>query len=307
MPECKKIVYILLLLFSVQLMTAQQFSEKGFGGNAGIVIALGNRFDRLGFSFNGFYKDNFFQGNAGFRLYYNFRNLGPKKQYLEGQTSLGVVFGMGRTDTIRNRFVNSVSNQTSYLNSIAYSYNVYFNKIGTTQQTGIFAFQFYNFSLLTENDIYARPMLDRFRTGAFLLQYQYQDFQFGINTTLWTGQMGCKVNDGSYPSAHGCMDTTGATYAHYSHGLLSAQVKYIAPYYQTAQLSLGIDAEQVRHAVQNRFIHDMPFVPKKWNKANNAHIPMLDDKGEQYLYKEGQKIRPARFYYNVFLNPALFY
>lgn len=286
---------------------AQQFAEKGFGGNAGLIVALGNRFDRIGVNFNTYYNDNFFQANAELRLYYNFRSPGPRKMYFEGVGALGVAFGMGRTDTVRNRFLTSVSNQTKYQNSIGYSYNVYFNRVGTTQQTGILAFQFRQFSLLTENDIYARPMLDRFRTGAFLLQYQYRDFQFGVNTTLWTGQMGCRVNDPAYPSAHGYIDTTGACFPQYSHGLLSAQVKYLAPYYQTAQANLGIDAEQVRHAVQNKFIHDMPFVPKKWNKANNAHIPMVDDKGNQYLYQKEQKIKPARLYYNVFLNPGIFY
>ena len=103
------------------------------------------------------------------------------------------------------------------------------------------------------------------------------------------------------------MDTVGGTYTNLSHGLLSAQFKWNVAYSQIVQANAGIDAEQVRDVVQNKLIHDMKFIPKKWQKNKNCHIPMLDDKGEPYLYKEGQKIKPARVYFNLFSNAGLFY
>ena len=187
-----------------------------------------------------------------------------------------------RKNRFFNPFLSSVSNQTKYLNAIAYSYNAWFNKRKTTQQTGIVAFQFDRISLITENDILARQTLDRFRTAAVLVQYQYEDkFQAAVNCSMWTGSMGNK-HEINRPQFHqGCyMDTVGSVYANTSHGLLSAQFKYNVGYSQNVQANAGIDAEQVRNTVQNKFIHDMPFIPKKWNKARNCHIPMLDEKGK---------------------------
>ena len=179
--------------------------------------------------------------------------------------------------------------------------------MGTTQQTGIVSFEFNKVNLIAENDIFARPRLDRFRTGAFLLQYREEKAQFGINSTLFTGQMGSKVADEIYPHSQLYKNRIGGKHTEISHGLLSAQFQYILPNKHKAQASIGVDSERVRHAIQNRLIHDVIFLPKKWRFKTNAHVPMLDEKGEQYLFKETQKIKPATIYYNLFSNPGLFY
>jgi hypothetical protein len=297
----KKAVFTFLLFTSLLLSqkgNAQFYSQKNFGARVGIVLGIGNRIDRIGFCGNAYYAVNFFQTNADVRAYYNFKNFGPRKKHFELVTSLGVVFGFGKKDTADNLFYSSVSNQTKYKNSFAYSYNCYFNKVKTTQQTGIFALQFQGFSLIGENDLFARPRFDRFRTGAFLLQYQYKEFQFAVNSTLWTGQMGNVVRNEHFPN--GYVDTTNGVYPEFSNGLLSAQVKCILPYYQFAQGNIGVDAEQVRNVLQNKMIHEV-------FRAHNSDIPMLDTNGNQYLYKEGQQIRKPVFYYNAFLNPGIFY
>jgi len=51
----------------------------------------------------------------------------------------------------------------------------------------------------------------------------------------------------------------------------------------------------------------MIFIPRKWHKQINCHIPMLDEKGEQYLYQKDQKIKRVNLYWNAFSNPSLFY
>jgi hypothetical protein len=103
------------------------------------------------------------------------------------------------------------------------------------------------------------------------------------------------------------MDTTGAVYRKTSGGMLSAQFRYNAGYLQNVQANVGVDAEQIRNAVQNKFIHDMRFIPKKWNKSHNCHLPMLDEQGEQYLFRPGQKIRKPRPYLNLYANANVFY
>ena len=300
----------LTLFFAGSLVAQDQTSNStNLGFNITLNAAFGTHFQRLGLNLNLYITSGFFQANSEVRVYYNFKSLGPKLRYPELVLSQGVVFGYGSRQNSNNPFMSSVSNQTGFSNSFAYSYNAYFNKRKTTQQTGIVAFQFDKVSLITENDLLARPTLDRFRTAAFLIQYQYDSvFQAGINCSMWTGSM-----DGKRPINHpkvvsDCyMDTLGGTYTNTSHGLLSAQVKYNTGYAQNIQLNAGIDAEQVRDAIQNKFIHDMPLTPHKWHRGKNCHIPMLDQKGNPYLYLEDQKIRKAKLFLNAFTNANVFY
>jgi len=285
------------------------YQNKNIGFNISANFAVGTHFQRLGLNFNLFYLNKSLQTNSEVRMYFSFKNLGPKFIYEELVLSQGLVFAYGSKQDFYNPFINSVSNQTTRKNSIAYSYNYYINKIKTRQVTGIAAFQFNSVSVILENDILAKAILDRFRTGAFLIQYQYKDiYQAGINCTMWTGKMG-KTTDIDHAKIYTkCyMDTTDGKYSKLSHGLLSAQFKWNIGAAQNVQANIGVDAEQVRNAVQNRFIHNMRFIPKKLNKTHNCHIPMIDDKGEQYLFKEGQKVRNPELYWNVFSNANLFY
>lgn len=279
------------------------------GFNVGLNLAFGTHFQRLGLNLNFFYLNNFFQANSEVRAYFNFKSLGPKLKYPELVLSQGIVFGYGPTHDFFNPFLFSVSNQTEYTNSIAYSYNAWFNKRKTTQQTGLVAFQFDKITFITENDILARQTLDRFRTAACLIQYQYEDkFQAAISTAMWTGSMGYKHEIKRSEFNYECyMDTVGSVYGNTSHGLLSAQFRYNVGHSQNVRLNAGIDAERIRNAVQNKFIHDMRFIPKKWNKAKNCHIPMLDENNNPYLYAEDQKIRKSKLYLNAFTNANVFY
>lgn len=308
----KKIRSSFLILFCISCkLGAQEFPVKTdhLGLSAGLNLAFGTHFRRLGVNLNFYYVQDHVQANSEVRAYFNFKALGPKLRYPELVLSQGIVFSAGAKKKYFNPFISSVSNQTAYENSLGYSYNAWFNKIKTTQQTGIIAIQVQDFTLITENDILARQMLDRFRTAAALIQYQYRDqFQAAINCATWTGSMGRKHELKRPEFNYECyMDTAGAVYGNTSHGLLSLQVKYNLGYSQNVQLSAGVDAEQIRNAVQNKFIHDMRFIPKKWNKAKNCHIPMLDETGNAYLYREDQKIRKAKVYLNAFTNANVFY
>lgn len=287
---------------------SQIIRQSNWGFNVGVVFALGNRFQRIGLTFQSYYYYKFVQLNAEVRAYYNLKNLGPKKQYAEIVTAAGVVLAYGKKQKYFNPFLSSISNQTGYRNSFAYSYNLYFNKIKTKQRTGTVAVQVGGFSFISENDLLATPALDRFRSAAVLLQYQYKNrYQAALNCTMWTGQMGKVVRDNKDFPFIGYVDTTGGVYTNCSHGLLSAQFKMALDAGQNIQANIGIDAEQVRNAVQNRFMHDAIFIPKKWYKTVNNHIPMIDQNGNQYLYKPNQKVRKPECYWNVFTGAGNFY
>lgn len=287
--------------------SAQQYQENNLGINVGIVAAFGSQFDRFGFTVNSYYARSHFQVNTGLRCYFNFKNIGPNKQYIEAVTSLGIVYAYGNKNEYYSLFFNPVSNQTYRKNSIGYAYNIYLNPIGTNQQTGTISIEVNQFNLIAENDIFARTKLDRYRTGAFLLQYKTDSLALGINTTLFTGEMGKKIQDENYPFSHLYKSNKDGKYTQHSHGLLSVQAQYITDYYQQLQANIGVDAERVRHVVQNRLIHDMIFLPKAWRKKTNAHIPMLDNEEKQYLFKGGQEVKKPRLYYNMFTNSGLFY
>ncbi len=300
---------LFLILFGNAAFTQSQYSFP-FGGSIGLVAAIGNKFDRMGICLKGYCVYGAVQLNADLRFYGNLKNLGPSGFYPEGFASLGIVYGYGKQDSInKTHFLTSVSNQTGHPSSIGYSYNAYFNKIGTTQQSGTISLQFNKTNIISENDIFGHSFFDRFRTGAILVQYTYnRQFQFGMNCTMWTGQLEHTIRDGDPHFPNGYMDTTRSIYADRSCGLLSFQVNGILPTInQPAQANVGIDAEQVRNAVQNHLIHDLLFLPKKWRSSRNVDMPMIDDKGNQYLYKPGQVIRKPEPYINGFLNPLLFY
>ncbi len=305
MPRIKFIIIFLIGFYSSSV--AQLDIGKNVGFNIGFVGAFGTHVQRFGVVIQGYYVYQFAQVNASVRLYDNFKDLGPKGEHAELNTALGLCLGYGKQTTEVNNFMSSISNQTGYKNSVAYSYNVWCNKIKTSQVTGIIALQFNQFSIISENDLLAKPTLDRFRTGAFLLQYQDKNFQYALNCTMWTGKMGEIIrNDSIYPKP-GYVNHQGGVYANISHGLLSAQLKYANEYGQYLQANAGIDAEQVRNTMQNKIIHDMPFIPKKWNKAQNVHIPMLDSEGNQYLYRKDQKIKNPKLFLNAYTSPNIFY
>lgn len=290
---------ILFIIGFYSCLFSQLHIEKNCGFNIGLVSSIGTHFQRIGFTVQGYGVRDFAQMNASYRVYYNFKNLGPNIPHTEFASSVGLCFGYGKKTLEQNLFISAVGNQTGYKNSIAYSYNFYYNTIKTKQVTGTVAFQFYRISVIIENDILAKPMLDRFRTGAFLIQYQADKFQFAINATMWTGQLGNVVKNDSLFPGHGYMNTEGGLYQNLSHGLLSAQVKYANNYGQYLQANAGVDAEQVRNAIQNKALHQV--LPK------NYHMPMIDTAGNQYLYRPNQKIKKAKLFLNGYTSPNLFF
>lgn len=290
-------------------------AQNVYGFSAGVSFNFGTHVNRIGISANAFYLRNFFQVNTGIKIYYNFQSFGIKKKTPEIQLGGGLNFGFGQRDSVPQRFVGLTENNTEYVFAAGYSYIRYWDKNQTTQSTGLFNFQMQNFRVLTENDLFAggKGWRDRFRTGAFMIDYTYADFRFGINATFWTGDfVGCEtVKDSLYPKARfGYRRTEGSKYGNFSLGLLSAQVNWLipqVPVQQVARLNIGIDSEKVRNTIQNKFIHNQRFIPAKWINYETPHIPMIADDGGQFLYLPNQKIQPLRFYFNLGLNDQIFY
>jgi len=301
-----------ILFCSILFFSQYTFGQKPtLGWSAGLSFSLGNKIQRIGLRGAVYYTHGFAQVNATSNIYYNFKTLATSKKSPEFQFGIGGNFGFGKRDSSRNNFVSLTDNNTDYFYSVGYSYLLYVDKINTTQAGGILSANIENFTFATHNDLFGfgKGWRDRFRTAALLLQYRYMDTKAGINLTLWTGDyIGCEiVNDGKYPSRFGYKKNEKAIYGRSMAGLLSLQMEQFLPFNQIARLNIGIDSEKVRHAIQNQFIHDQYFINRKLIKRPQKHFPMLDKNGNQFLFKEGQEIRPASFYFNLGLNTGVFY
>ena len=274
------------------------------GATAGMTVYFGNKTNRVGIFAGAWIRHDFVQLNPGIRFCYHFKNLGPDGRCRELNSYTGLLLAWGKRDSMENPFITNVSNQTKRRNSVAYSYNIYGNNMGTSQKTGTFALQFSKISLITENDLFGDTK-DRFRTGATSIQYQRESVILGVSLLMWTGEKGVRVSGTDYPSRNGYR--VQGRFGQYSHGILCLHARQYLGYGQNALISGGVDAEQIRHLFQNRIIHDMAFLPARWVKNPNSHVPMLDTEGEMFLYQPGQKIRKPTPYFNAAVNPALLY
>src|SRR4051794_15168946 len=119
----------MLLAFGNAQDLVYSTSNTGFAFT--INAAIGTHFQRFGFNLHFFYLNGQFQANTTLSGYYNLKNLGPRVMYPELVISQGLLFAYGRRKYDFNPFLNSVSNQSTYRNSVAYAYSLWFNRIKT--------------------------------------------------------------------------------------------------------------------------------------------------------------------------------
>ena len=310
------LLFLWLGISSLGAMQAQVEvgSGLGLGCSGGLSLQFGTHLNRLGLSGHLFYVRDFAQVNLHWRGTYQLSGWGPRNPALSGwetQASLGLALSWGQVDSLPNPFVSPVSLQTGRFYGVAYAYNFYFDQYQTTQRTATFGLHLYRLQIATENDALIGGIDDRYRTGSLQIHYRFPTTQVGLNTILWTGDARDRkvkrVTDSDYPSRFGYKDLSEARYGRFSHGILAATLKQDLGFGQLVEVQAGLDAEQIRHGLQNRFIHDMMFVPDGIIKAKNVHYPMLTPSGEPYLYRPDQRIRPARFFFQAGLNPEFCY
>jgi hypothetical protein len=307
----KKIIFLLILL-SVPTAGQKEFLMKNHSGIfAGITLNAGTHVLRFGIRLLAFTNIRAFEIKAEQRLYVNLMTWGPPVSSLESVTSFGSHWGIGEKDKISDiHSYSQLQHNSTFNHSIGYFFNIYQITNHTSQKTGLICINTKKFSFFMENDIFAKKILDRFRTGAFGLIYQANNnIQLFIKNILWTGKYG-KRESISHPHFRlNCyMDSTDSKFISYSAGILSAGVNFFMENQNYYTISGGWDSEKIRDFVQNKLIHDMIFLPYTWlKKSANCHLPMIDDHGNLFLYKENQKIRKSKPYLSLGLNEATFY
>lgn len=309
-----KITLLLLFVF----VSKSIFSQTNFVFSCGITFNVGTKINRVGACTDFYYLHADYQYNITYRLFYNFNSFGPPHFGFESQFSLGVVRGFGRMDSTglksESKFFSSftaINNQTNKLNCFSFAYNFYFDNIKTSQRTGTIALEMNKFQFVHENDIWEKFFSDKYRTAALSVSYRYKNSAFGFSTVLWTGNANSDsvkvVENTDYPARFGYKNMEKVEYGNFSHGLFTLQIQQFLPYGQAVRANIGADSEKVRNIVQNKIIHDMWYLPKCLVFRKLRNIPMLDTQGKPYLYKPKQKIKPSTLFYNVSLNPTVFY
>ncbi len=302
----KKYIFVLFFCLLNVVSFAQLDFAKGFGGQIGFSFNLGTHFNRVGLMAKLFYHYEHIQANLQLCGFYNARSFPIGTPSWEGQLRIGLVGTFGAKDSIHySPFINEISNQTSRPFSVGYSYNFYLDNIKTSQLTGSFGFGIYNFSLVLENDFMAWFKEDKYRSGALGLYYRINNTQLSICHIAWTADpyaVGTITieNPAQFPAKYGYRAMEGVRYSSHSAGVLAIQVEQALGYGQYLGASIGIDAEQIRNAFQNKLIHDSFLL-------TDPHVPMIDAEGKQYLYEEGQKIRRPKFHFQVKANNTALY
>lgn len=308
----KQLFHILILFVFTTSSYSQLKLTDDIGFSVGLAVNFGTKVNRVGIQAGAYYAKSIVQINTGIRCYYSFNSYGPKGGRPELMYSLGGLLAYGETDTLDNPFIHPLSNQTRHRYGVGYTYNFYWDKAETTQQTATIGLHFPNSEILFENDMLIPAMSDEFRTGGLQVAYYYkQDTRISMNLITWTGAFQHPnrktVRDTDYPARYGYFDIKNCPHGTLSHGILGIQVQQVLPYYgQVASLMVGLDSDRIRHAVQNRFIHDAVFIPAKL-RVPNPHFPMIDKTGQPFLFEEGQEVRPAKFFLDAGLNPFVFY
>lgn len=304
--------YLALYFFPLILPGQNQWiSSESIGVVGGIRCWVGYPANQIGLTIQGYYRRQWIQANAGISLQYNVSHLGPRPRQAgwEAQLYTGLLAGFGPSGQSPSSFLHPVSNQTGSQYAIGYAWLWYLDQMSTSQVTGMLGLHLGDWEILSENDAYTGRLDDRFRTGTIALTYRTQQLRVGLSNILWTGDPRSpgvrRVSKGV--GRFGYKDLSEATYGRFSHGILALQASWVLPYRQVAEARIGVDAEQIRHLIQNRVIHDMRFLPAQWVPVRNRAYPMLDEHGMPYLDPDRQHIRPPRLYFQAGLNPAPFY
>lgn len=291
---------VLLTFFTLcpALLFAQNYFSAHFGAQLGLSLNIGSHVNSVGIRTQGYYSDYFFQVNAGTSFNFYVRGYGDRKKFIENRSVLGLVLMGGKQEMPVDFIFDGLNHQGAHNLGIGYNYIFYRDNAGTSQNSGGFALHIKQFSIYHENDFFAGKAGDRFRTAHFFVSYRTDFYRVGAGINLWTGETAGARRDNtvSKKTPNGFKILEDLPFGKTSHGLLYVSFQGALPYGQFVSMRLGVDSENVRHAIQNRLIHDVAFIPglSKRAKHTTPHYPRLDEYGCPVFTKEG--VRKDRIY-----------
>lgn len=301
---------IALCIFHLLLICTIRANNDNFGGKIGLSFQFGTHIQRIGLMYQIYYFNNISQIGHGTSLHFNRKALGAKGAGLELQSQASIQLFWGESAEYKKHLLNEFSLLAEEQYAAGLLYKFYYDKVESSQATGSIFCQINRVGFVMENDFlsFTNGHEDKFRTGSIAFSYTHDSLLFAIQSTLWTGKGldGQHINNSEYPSKYGYKDLSKAKHGKLSHGILAFRMDYLYKYNQALRFESGIDAEQIRHALQNKLMHDF-LIPSNKNMNGNPHYPMLQENGSPYLFENNQKIREPRLYLQIGTNPFMFY
>lgn len=296
MKHCLLIIGLLISFCS----SAQTNVPRHLGGKIGLYLQFGTHEQALGIHLAGYYASHFFQGNIGQQLIYHRKSLGERRRFWETSTAL-TAFILGGTQALKPDFqIGKYQHQRTFQRGLGFSYLWYYDQAGTSQRSGAWIYNEGYVSVVLENDIFGGQGKDRFRTGTLTLSYRNDWWKLQGQLALWTGETRgstwFKTPGRKMPN--GYRDLSQLPFGSTSHGIFS--VGFIAQPHpfgsQVSSLRVGIDSEEIRHIFQNRLMHDLIWLPKRYPRTT-PHYPRLNEAG-QPVFRAAER-RPDRLYIQI--------
>jgi len=302
---------MLIVLVSHSQAQERFFENRNanFYVRAGLTMQIGSHQNRMGAQISGTFGESF--ANIGFQYHvlYTFSDLGYFEQSVQHIGGLQLSSSFVKNDAKYRSITDSPFGNDRFY-EFYYLYRYYFNNWNTQQPTGELGLNFGYFFLKHENDLLAAKSVDKFRTAAMRLGYRDSVQSIATSFIFWTGNKDHhktkRINSSNF-SRYGYYDLSETPFGRYSHGILSLDYMRQMPFGNQVMISAGYDHERIRNAIQNQFMHDLPIWPKKWNTAKSRYVPMVDQNGNAFLFKNHQKLRKAKVYWGVSLNSLEFY
>lgn len=313
-----------ILFFLVIILTSNNANcfASNFGAKVGVSFSIGTHVNRIGIMGGMWFVANHVQLNGILHGNFSSKSFGPKQSRFELQMSEGIQYFFGNKNVLTNRicFMNPSSNFSNYGYGFSYTFKHYFDHIGLRQGTAIMHINIHNLILAHENDALLFSYLDKFRTGAFSIRYEFDSKQMqnyfysnaiSAKVQLFTGNSLSKKSvrrtDTKYPAQSGYLDLSEAECGSCSNGILMLEYETALPFNQNSRIQVGMDDERIRNRIQNKWIHDMKFVPQFFGRKANAHIPMITIDGKPYLFESNQLLRKSKPYFQFGMNEPMFW
>ncbi len=313
--------YLIFLFLSFQL---KLFSQKNifFYPKIGFSFQWGMPVNRIGFNFIAAAGYKNIQWTNSIFCFYNRNCFGYKNSSLETQLTSNIGVGIINNNLPKNEIalLQPHSNFTNFNHFISYGIKYYGDNNATSQTTGFFIYRYKNIFLQSENDAFIFKTYDRFRTGSFSIGVEnnkktqnnwFSQQRYALHFLAFMpsnkDKNSSKVSETSYPSPHGYLDFSKNNRGNVSVGALFVQVESSIKFNQSAFFQLGIDDEHVRNFVQNKIFHDLKFIPSRFKKVKNFHVPMLKKDNSNFLFKKNEKVRPAKLYFHLGANTPMNY
>ncbi len=282
-------------------LNAQSLYSEYAGAKVSAIVSFGTHQRAIGLELSGYAGTDFAQLSASSRYMYFFKNLGSRCHFGEWKNSLGAqaIWGKQRQSPFYEWGTAFHKSNRPY--SLGYLHIWYKDKVGTSQRSGAWNVGIQRFDIQFENDVWAGQAKDRFRSGNLFISYRDSLQKIGLGIQIWTGETAGSpwIHTTNEKMPSGYRDISNRPYGYLNHGILYLEYQRLIGFEQFAGARIGWDSEQIRHAVQNRFTHDLVILPKKFPR-NTPHYPRLDTFGNPVFTKKDT--RPAMFYGSVFLN-----